>query len=149
MALVLDGLNCWFECALVWAVLGHHTVVLAASPNDNGLLHQELVDFDLPAGLGWTEPKGGGTNDLGRCLQPFPFAEADKRAGPRAVSYRRREMLRHWQTSEKFVLPRHDTSEFVLPAHATGKALPCNLHFGNGADPAGEVPAPPEHHMSA
>ena len=34
-------------------LLDYGAVVLAASSNDNGLLHQEMVDFELPEGLGW------------------------------------------------------------------------------------------------
>jgi len=128
--------------ATLACLLGHGTVVLAASPNDNGLMHQEFVDFDLPAGLGWSRPaRPGGTNNMSQCLQPFPFAKADKREGSRAVAHRRRELRDHWQRSEKFLMPQDDTTDFVLPARAAGKALACKLRFGNGADIAGDVDA--------
>ena len=99
----------------------------------------EFVDFDLPQGLGWDVPYNDGTNDAARCFHPFEFALADKRAGLRAVAYRRREMLQHWQRSEKFVLARQDTAEFVLPVQAAGTAHGCKLRFGNGIDNAGDV----------
>ena len=53
-------------------MLGHRTVVLAASSNDNGLLHQEFVDFELPRSielprgtepLGWSITPGETTSD--------------------------------------------------------------------------------------
>ena len=131
-----DLMHAVFAC-----ILGHNTVVLAASPNDNGLMHQEFVDFDVPPGLGWATPANGGTNPVGRCTKPFPFAEADKRAGPRAVGYRRRELLHYWRKSEKFVQARTDTAEFVLPARTTGTAVGCMLRFGNSDDPSGDVDA--------
>jgi hypothetical protein len=42
-----------------------------SSPNDNGLLHSELVDFDLPAGVGWDGQPEGGLNPVERCLAPL------------------------------------------------------------------------------
>ena len=67
--------------ATLACLLGHQTIILTASPNDNGLLHQEFVDFELPSHLGWsssttttTSRRGGSdkhksaaTNDAERC----------------------------------------------------------------------------------
>ena len=74
-------------------VLGVHTVVLAAAPNDNGLLHQELVDYELPRGLGWPglEQQGGAaTNPLDMCWDLLPFVAADGAAGAAALDRRHR-----------------------------------------------------------
>ena len=41
--MALDGMLATLSC-----VLGTNAVVLTRSPNDNGFVHQELVDYDLP-----------------------------------------------------------------------------------------------------
>uniref|UniRef100_A0A7S3ETB4 Uncharacterized protein n=1 Tax=Haptolina ericina TaxID=156174 RepID=A0A7S3ETB4_9EUKA len=128
-----DGLLATLACTL-----GRQTVVLAASSNDNGLLHQELVDFDLPPGLGWGSGRG---NPVRGCLAPFEWAESDRRAGLEAEMARRRALHRYWRASGKFGLPLGAaTFSHVLPRSApTG---PCELAFGTpGTDPAGEVSA--------
>ena len=96
-----DGLLAALAC-----MLGHKTVVLAASSNDNGLLHQELVDFELPEPFGWPVVTGRRTNGAHWCIShPFDFVKRDQEQGPRAEALRREHMLRYWRTSNKFVLP--------------------------------------------
>ena len=91
-----DGLVAALAC-----VLGHQSVVLAASANDNGLLHQEVVDFELPAGLGWAARADGvGTNDVRHCVDdPFGWAKDDEDAGDAAVRRRRRQILAYYRAA--------------------------------------------------
>lgn len=134
------GLGWDMLLATLSCVLGYHSVVLAASPNDNGLLHQELVDFDLPETLGWgaAPREAGRTNDVARCLRPFEFAAADKRAGVDAVGRRRRELLDHWQRTRKFVLPaRPPPSDGVGAAQDGHDGADCALRFGGGGNGGG------------
>ena len=85
-----DSLLARLACAL-----GVQTVVLAASPNGNGLLHQELVDFDLPPELGgWPNPPQGTLNPSRRCHAPVPGA-------PKPAA-----LAAYWKASSKFGL--HD-----------------------------------------
>ena len=52
--------------------MGLSAQVLTRSPNDNGLVHQELVDYDLPESLGgWSAPPPGKLNALTKCAAPF------------------------------------------------------------------------------
>ena len=84
-----DGLLAMLACTL-----GHQAVVLAASSNDNGLLHQELVDYDLPRGLGWPTIRGRrGINSVSKCAAPFGWARADREQGLHAERARRRALL--------------------------------------------------------
>ena len=80
-----DGLITVLSC-----LLGLETIIFEAAPNDNGLFHQELVDFDFPGS--W--PKGR-RNSLDRCLPPvsaaFPLPTV-------------RALLDHWTARRKFVL---------------------------------------------
>jgi hypothetical protein len=146
-------------------MLGHHTVVLSASSNDNGLLHQEMVDYELPPHLGWPSqgdslpeghPIGGGGGE--------PSAAATVRSGADGVRYcrdrlnwaqqdrtvrekrkRREELLAFWERTRKFRMPA------VLPVGrvpvlraanvAHDRSVPCALRFGNGDEPAGGVDA--------
>ena len=130
-----DGLLAGLAC-----ILGHHTIVLAASPNDNGLLHQELVDFELPFPLGWQSATGN-TNDVGWCLsqRAFSFLADDARKGVGAQNLRRVHMLKFWQSEGKFRIP-------LTPGGGTGShaSAPCQIAFGRGDGPngvAGEVAA--------
>ena len=117
-----DGLLSTLAC-----MLGHHTVILVASSNDNGLLHQELVDFELPEPLGWPVTRGQSTNDASWCMQqPFAFVQDDARRGPSAQAVRRRQMLDFWRSTGKFRLP---TDPGGAPDQPT---LPCSLAFGGG-----------------
>jgi len=82
----------WDELLTTLAcVLGHKSVVLAASSNDNGLLHQEVVDFSLPGELGWPEVSlpYTDTNAITSCIDPFSWSRKDKRAGPHDQTARR------------------------------------------------------------
>ena len=114
-----SGLGWDAQLATLACALGHKTVVLAASSNDNGLLHQEFVDFDVPEPLGWAgipdEGAASGTNDMHRCLQPFQWAERDREAGIRT------EAMRHEQLRASLV----STAKFML-----GPSEPCALRFG-------------------
>lgn len=118
-----SGLGWDAQLATLACALGHKTIVLAASSNDNGLLHQEFVDFDVPERLGWPgipdEGAASGTNDMHRCLQPFQWAERDREAGIRT------EAMRHEQLRASLV----STAKFML-----GPSEPCALRFGpNGS----------------
>ena len=127
-----DGLVAALAC-----VLGHQSVVLAASANDNGLLHQEVVDFELPEGLGWAARADGvGTNDVRHCVDdPFGWAKDDEDAGDAAVRRRRRQILAYYREARKFVLPAPRDPD---GAAAAADGAPCELAFGPpGADPAG------------
>ena len=107
-----DALLGTLACAL-----GHKTVVLAASSNDNGLLHQEFVDFDVPAPFGWQGiPRdAAATNDMARCLRPFDWAKRDTADGRRAEAHRHQQFRAHLQQTHKFML---------------GSDEPCELRFG-------------------
>ena len=136
--------------ALLACLLGHHTVVLAASPNDNGLLHQELVDFELPHPHGWptlaspTSPP----NALHQCQRSFDVFQADAARGALALQMRRRELLWFWRNASrfgpKFVLPRRVPAA-MGSARVFRNAPPppadrCTLRFGAALDePAGMV----------
>lgn len=116
-----DGLLAALAC-----ILGHQTVILAASANDNGLLHQELVDFELPEPLGWPAPADKlQTNDVQWCFtQPFGFVKADAQRGVRAQSLRRLQMLQYWRQTGKFRLPTQ------LNGTASQPTVPCDIAFG-------------------
>ena len=122
-----DGLITALAC-----VLDHKTIILTASPNDNGLLHQELVDYELPEPLGWPSSTGGpDTNDVRRCLlEPFAFVAADQRRGVRAKELRRQQMHTFWKASAKFVLPTDPGA-----ASSSQVFAPCNLGFGHDGGP--------------
>ena len=137
--------------ALLACLLGHHTLVIAASPNDNGLLHQELVDFELPPRHGW-QSRAASTSQLNalrhceRCLDIF---QADRFQGVRATQARRRELHNFWLNATrhgpKFVLPRQvraamrDASVSSTPLSPAGS---CELRFGTSvAEAAGVVDA--------
>ena len=118
-ALRQSGLGWDAQLATLACALGHKTVVLAASANDNGLLHQEFVDFDVPEPLGWAaipdEGAASGTNDMQRCLRPFQWAERDREAGLRAEARRHEQLRASLRSSAKFML---------------GPSEPCALRFG-------------------
>ena len=121
-------------------MLGVHTVILAASPNDNGLLHQELVDFALPDGLGWQARNASAPPPPAeQCVRLFGFAKADAAVGASAEQHRRQQQLRFWRGSGRFVQPSRPAPH----GHARdAQAPPCELAFGApGGDPAGAVGA--------
>ena len=129
-----DGLLASLAC-----MLGVHTVVLIASSNDNGLLHQELVDFELPLPLGWTPLDAANTrrtHSAARCIRPFGFARADRHSGESAEQARRVQLLRFWQESHKFVLPSLPPAPPGLPHHhrfllaRAAEAAACHAAFG-------------------
>lgn len=120
-----DGLLTALAC-----ILGHRTIVLAASANDNGLLHQELVDYDLPEPLAWPTATNATTNDVRKCvLQPFAFIKADGRRGNVAAMLRRRQMFDFWESTGKFVLPTDPSGD------ADHQVVPCGLGFGRTGGP--------------
>jgi hypothetical protein len=132
-----DGLLATLAC-----MLGHKTVVLTAAANDNGLLHQELVDFEVPEPLGWPSPIGGRpTNDAHWCLaQPFAFVQSDAERGAQAQRLRRLQMQSFWRQIGKFRLPTD------LEGAPGRPSLPCDISFGSVHDPdnsagAGELGA--------
>ena len=125
--------------ALLACLLGHHTIVLAASPNDNGLLHQELVDFELPPPYGWPSLASAQSvpNALRECQRHFDIFQADKAQGAQAKQARRRELHRFWLNSTrhgpKFVLPRRvPAATKAVPVLSTTPphADSCPLRFG-------------------
>ena len=104
-----DSLLARLACAL-----GVQTVVLAASPNGNGLLHQELVDFDLPPELGgWPAPPKGTLNPSRSCYAPLPGA-------PKPAS-----LAAYWKASSKFGL-----RDPVSAIQAQPRAERCRLFDG-------------------
>ena len=99
--------------ATLACMLGHKTIVLAASSNDNGLLHPELVDYELPTSLGWTS---AGTDHLQHCMRPFGFAAEDVAAGADALAHRQQQIYSHHMRTGKFVLPAARTEAYVYRA---------------------------------
>ena len=96
-------------------LLGYDAVVLTRSPNDNGLVHQELVDFDVPVALGgWGSPPPGQLNDWGKCKAPFSNLPVNADA----------LLLEHW----------HATNKWALGDVARSKFEPCEL-----GDPGGDA----------
>jgi hypothetical protein len=65
-----DGMITALAC-----LLGVKSVVFAAAANDNGLLHQEVVDFDAPLDSTWRRIQrsglGAATNDFKNCVPTF------------------------------------------------------------------------------
>ena len=106
----LDAMLVTLSC-----LVGYDAVVLTRSPNDNGLVHQELVDFDVPVALGgWGAPPLGKLNDWGKCKAPFSNLPADADA----------LLLEHW----------HATNKWALGDVARKQFAPCVL-----GDPGGDA----------
>ena len=96
-------------------LVGYDAVVLTRSPNDNGLVHQELVDFDVPVALGgWGAPPLGGLNDWDKCKAPFSNLPVNADA----------LLLEHW----------HSTNKWALGDVARKQFAPCVL-----GDPGGDA----------
>ena len=109
--MALDGMLATLSC-----VLGTNAVVLTRSPNDNGLVHQELVDYDLPESLGgWPRPPENKLNALTKCAAPFSNLPNDADA----------LLLDHWRS----------TNKWALGDVARKKFEPCDLaNPGGGGD---------------
>ena len=109
--MALDGMLATLSC-----VLGTNAVVLTRSPNDNGLVHQELVDYDLPESLGgWPRPPENKLNALAKCAAPFSNLPNDADA----------LLLDHWRS----------TNKWALGDVARKKFEPCDLaNPGGGGD---------------
>lgn len=107
--LAWDNLLMVLSCAI-----GAKTLVLDASPNDNGLFHEELIDYDVP-GAWPTLEDGTSLNPLAECLAPFD----DGRAAPA-----RADVLEHWRATRKF--GRVDP--------VAGTAAPCDLVGSDGTE---------------
>ena len=106
----LDAMLVTLSC-----LLGHDAVVLTRSPNDNGLVHQELVDFDVPVALGgWGSPPLGGLNAWDKCKAPFSNLPVNADA----------LLLEHW----------HATNKWALGDVARKQFAPCVL-----GDPGGDA----------
>ena len=85
-------------------LVGYDAVVLTRSPNDNGLVHQELVDFDVPVALGgWGAPPLGGLNDWDKCKAPFSNLPVNADA----------LLLEHWHATNKWALGDVSRSKFA------------------------------------
>ena len=94
-------------------LVGYDAVVLTRSPNDNGLVHQELVDFDVPVALGgWGAPPLGGLNDWDKCKAPFSNLPVNADA----------LLLEHW----------HSTGKWALGDVSRSKFAPCTLRVPGG-----------------
>lgn len=129
--------------ALLACLLGHHTIVLAASANDNGLLHQEVVDFELPPPYGWPSlaTATSAPNALHKCRRQFDLFQADKAQGAQAKQARRRELHSFWLNATrhgpKFVLPRRLEAS-VHGTRVLDTTVPiisrCALRFGSSTD---------------
>ena len=86
----LDAMLVTLSC-----LVGYDAVVLTRSPNDNGLVHQELVDFDVPVALGgWGSPPPGQLNDWDKCKAPFSNLPVNADA----------LLLEHWHATNKWAL---------------------------------------------
>lgn len=112
-----DGIIAKLAC-----VLGVKTVLFGAAPNDNGLLHQEVLDLDAPAPTSWPtileRGQGARTNTLHAC-----FVRHDPRP---------EQLADHWERVGKFQLrdPRR-AEDGDLIGSSTSAHLPCNLFGGN------------------
>ena len=109
-----DGLIHVLAC-----LTGHSTIVFAAAPNDNGLLHQEVVDFE---GAAW--PAHNGT------VQPSQVRHCLRAARGQAVATRpplykpeREHIYDLWKQSHKWQL----VTSIDAVRHA---GVPCTLGFG-------------------
>lgn len=118
-----DGQLATLSCAL-----GVRSLVLAAQPNDNGLAHTELVDFNWPATWPALPQNGSRTNERRSCLPPY---------GRHRTLPTPDELATHWATTGRIGLrsPISDSISANEPRGwmATGKggrALPCRL-YGN------------------
>ena len=149
------GANHWDQMlGMLACVLGHRTVILAASSNDNGLLHQEVVDYELPTSLGWPridryQGRHGALNDISACLPfrsdpgrppvctgaacQFAWVQEDLKEGRQLD--RRQQLLAFLRESKKFRLPAMvpDGVPVVRAATATRSSRRCVLSFGGGA----------------
>ena len=139
----------WDRLLAVLACLtGRRTVVLAASPNDNGLLHQEVVDFDLPYELlPWptlplvelahgrtaeavdaVEARGGRAADLlTQCLRPMtppprPRGAEEAAAALRATAQLQRRVREAWAVARKFALLDPTAAEQQQSGHQRSSA---------------------------
>lgn len=132
-------------------MLGHQTVVLSASSNDNGLLHQEFADFELPPSLAWRKHSHAAAagaraaaagspaiaNEPRFCLEPFRWVARDRRPG--AQQRRRAQLWNYWDVSRKFRMPvalPTDRLPIVRAkdAWAPGGSERCDLRFGAVAE---------------
>ena len=86
--LAWDNLLMVLSCAL-----GVKTLILDAQPNDNGLFHEVLMDYDVPGA--WDTIEGDILNPIDTCMQPFD----DGRSAPH-----RTDVIRYWRESRKFGL---------------------------------------------
>lgn len=100
--LAWDALLMVLSCAL-----GVHTLIFDASANDNGLFHEELVDYDVPGAWPALREKNK-VHALQTCLPPF--------GGGRDLPDRR-AVLEYWRSTGKVAL--------VDPF--TGRSKPCEL----------------------
>ena len=107
----LDAMLATLSC-----LVGRDAVVLTRSSNDNGVMHQEVVDFDLPVSLGgWGDPGPGALNEFTRCAAPFA-------AMPQNADVL---LLAHWKMTGKWALS--DVAQKTFEA--------CDLaNPGGGAD---------------
>ena len=109
-----------------------HTVTARARhPPDRciaaGLLHQELVDFELPPSLGWAAPlpRGASHRTARACAETFSWVQTDRASGVAAEERRRRSRSRALRAT-------------VTRAAAAGvlraaSSAPCELRFGGRA----------------
>ena len=131
----MDRLLVSLACAL-----GHGSVVLAASSNDNGLVHQEVVDFELPQDIGWAAGAKPPPS-VSMCADPFAWVQKDRSAGEHAEARRRKKLLSFWEGVGKFQLPaappEPNAAAVVVAAGAEtprhAQSSPCALRFGGRA----------------
>ena len=151
-----DAMLASLACAL-----GHATLVLAASSNDNGLFHPEFVDYDLPPHLGWplapsaTAAPGDAptrfVNDVRRCVSPLAWAASSDGAAITDAADEaelRRTVHRHYLATNKFGVPTRLPNWSAGAVHAAGGGgtpsppSPCHLAFGAAAaSPEGDPEA--------
>ena len=113
-------LSCYF---------GFQAVLLDRSPNDNGLFHQEVIDYDFPKQNAWPTfkennntslDKGFSFNPTSVCLPPFRLAKKQPNAKPPPGGTIPRDatsLLDYWKLTNKFSLRDPFSSSPPKPCH--------------------------------
>ena len=114
------------QLAALACLLGVRSIVLAAQPNDNGLPHTELVDYDWPLGWPALPRNGSALNAPASCLPPYGAHRA--LAEPGAIAA-------HWRRTRKLALRAPalgvaDERLRGLGGSDAAPSLPCDFSFG-------------------
>ena len=108
--------------ALLACMLGHQTIIMYAAPNDNGLISQELVDYELPHTLGWTDAQS-----LRTCLDKVGRLQS---LTPKQL----REVHAHWSTGRsargpKFARAKHAAGLWRRGVWRSHETTPCPVNY--------------------